>query len=228
MKKEAFHRILPFTIFMAFIGLEEGLRLLIDKGVIGLSVRSLHFIYPVKTLSVALVLVLLLPRYHEISLRDLARYSRTTLSILTGLAVFVMWINMDWPIGTLGNPTGFNPHLFTNDFTRTFLSITRISGAVVVVPVMEELFWRSFLVRYLIDQDFSKVPLGRFTWKSFLVSTALFGLEHDLFLAGMMAGAAYNMLLCHTRSLAQCIVAHAVTNLALGIFVLQTGKWNFW
>ena len=93
---------------------------------------------------------------------------------------------------------------------------------------MEEIFWRSFLIRYIISSDFEKIPIGRFTWSSFLISTVLFGLEHNLFLAGMMAGIAYNLLLYRTKSLAHCIFAHAVTNLLLGIYVLATGKWQFW
>ncbi|MGA7827253.1 MAG: CPBP family glutamic-type intramembrane protease [Geobacteraceae bacterium] len=56
----------------------------------------------------------------------------------------------------------------------------------------------------------------------------MFGLEHNLFLAGIMAGIAYNLLLYRTKSLSACILAHGLTNLALGIYVLQTGKWYFW
>jgi CAAX prenyl protease-like protein len=81
---------------------------------------------------------------------------------------------------------------------------------------------------YIINCDFEKVPIGHFTWPSFLISTALFGMEHNFFLAGMMAGVAYNLLLYYTRSLSQCIVAHAITNLALGIYVISTGKWYLW
>jgi CAAX prenyl protease-like protein len=93
---------------------------------------------------------------------------------------------------------------------------------------MEELFWRSWLLRYIISQDFKSVEIGRFTLPSFLIGTVMFGLEHNLWLAGIMAGALYSLLLYRTKSLAQCIVAHAVTNLLLGIYVLQTGKWYFW
>jgi CAAX prenyl protease-like protein len=99
---------------------------------------------------------------------------------------------------------------------------------VLVVPLMEELFWRSFLLRYLIDQNFESVPVGSFTWPSFLVTTVLFGLEHHFLVAGMLAGAIYSLLLYRTRSLAQCVLAHAVTNLALAGYVLYTGNWYFW
>ena len=93
---------------------------------------------------------------------------------------------------------------------------------------MEELFWRSFFIRYLIGPDFSKVPIGMATWPSFLLTTVLFGLEHNLFFAGIMAGIAYNLLLYYTRSISHCIIAHGLTNLLLGIYVLTTERWHFW
>jgi uncharacterized protein len=227
-KNAAIPRTVPFALFMAFIGLEEVLRLLAGKGVIALPGNSLLYLYPLKTFSVAVVLLLVLPRCREISLRDLANIGRTTVSIVVGLILFILWINMDWQFGTFGKPQGFNPTLIQDDFIRFAMTMVRVAGAVIVVPVMEEIFWRSFLVRYIIDQDFTKVPIGRFTWPSFLISMALFGMEHNLFLAGMMAGVAYNLLLYYSKSISQCIVAHAVTNLALGIYVISTGKWYFW
>jgi CAAX prenyl protease-like protein len=56
----------------------------------------------------------------------------------------------------------------------------------------------------------------------------MFGFEHNYILAGIMAGVAYNILLYKTRSLAQCVLAHAVTNLALAVYVVVTGNWQFW
>jgi hypothetical protein len=53
-------------------------------------------------------------------------------------------------------------------------------------------------------------------------------MEHNMFLAGILAGAIYNLLLYYTKSLSQCVLAHAVTNLALGFFVLLSQKWYFW
>jgi uncharacterized protein len=228
MERAAIPRTVPFALFMAFIGVEEFLRLLADKGLISFSAHSLYYLYPLKTFSVAAVLLLFLPRCQEITLRDLADFGRTTVSILVGLLVFILWINMDWQFGTIGKLQGFNPTLLSDSFSRNAMTLVRLAGAAIVVPIMEELFWRSFLLRYIIDHDFAKVPIGRFTCLSFLISAALFGMEHNLFLAGVMAGIAYNLLLYYTRSISQCIVAHAVTNLALGIYVIHTGKWYFW
>jgi CAAX prenyl protease-like protein len=111
---------------------------------------------------------------------------------------------------------------------RSVLIAFRIAGASLVVPLMEELFWRSFLLRYLIKTDFTTVAVGTFTWGSFAAVAVLFGLEHDFIIAGIMAGVAYNLLAVYTRSIAQCVLSHGVTNLVLGIYVLTTGKWQFW
>jgi CAAX prenyl protease-like protein len=93
---------------------------------------------------------------------------------------------------------------------------------------MEELFWRSFLLRYLIASPFTAVRLGTFTPLSFGATVILFGLEHHLWLAGMVAGVAYTLVLYTTHCLWPCILAHAITNLLLGIHVLLTGEWQWW
>jgi CAAX prenyl protease-like protein len=93
---------------------------------------------------------------------------------------------------------------------------------------MEELFWRSFLLRYIVDDKIDTVPIGTFTWASCIVTVVLFGLEHNFILAGIMAGVFYNLLLYWSRSIVQCVLAHAVTNLALSIYIVYTGRWQFW
>ena len=150
------------------------------------------------------------------------------LAVGVGLVVYVLWVRMDWPWAMQGTPTGYNP--FQEGATVGFiLAGIRVFGAAVVVPLKEELFWRSFLIRWIINPDaFEKVPLGLFSLGSFAATVILFGLEHNLWLAGMMAGAIYNGLLYRTRRLWPCIIAHATTNLALGIHVLITQEWQWW
>lgn len=223
---EALPRILPFAAFMGFVALESGTAWLITHH--SASPQWQHLVYVVKVIVAGAVLWRYRACYRELSWCDLRLTGRTAASIMLGLAVFAAWIGMTWPFATLGTPQGFNPYLVSDPLARWLTIAFRLAGAVIVVPVMEELFWRSFLTRYVISIDFSKVSIGAFTWPSFVVSVVLFGLEHDYYLAGMLAGALYNLLLYRTKSLAQCIVAHGATNLALGIYVLQTGKWNFW
>jgi CAAX protease family protein len=228
LKNRLIPRVAPFALFMAFIGLEELLRFSATRGFFPLSATAILYLYPLKAFSVGILLLMFRSNFQEIRLRDLQKYGNTAISIIAGVAVFIFWVNMDWNFARQGNPQGFNPNLFQDNLVRTSMTFVRIAGAAVIVPIMEELFWRSFLIRYTIDPDFLSVPVGKFTWPSFLITTLLFGLEHNLFLAGIMAGISYNLLLYYTKSISQCILAHAITNLALGLYVLSTGQWHFW
>ena len=221
-------RIIPFAGFMVFIGLEEFLRFLRSHSLVAFSDQTIFLLYPVKTVTTVFLLIWLYRCYSELNWRDLVRISDTLQSLLLGLVVFILWINMDWGFGSVAKGVGFNPRLFNDPLIFSVLIVSRLVGAVLVVPLMEELFWRSFMLRYLIDNEFMKIRIGQFTWFSCLVSAVLFGLEHHLIFAGIMAGLAYNLLLYRTKSIVQCIFAHAVTNLALGIYVLQSGRWEFW
>jgi uncharacterized protein len=221
-------RYLPFAIFMAFIGFDEVIRFLEGKGMIALPETALYYLYPVKVILVAMVLFGFRNYYHELTWRSLARVPVTLAACGTGVLVFVLWIQMDWTLSVSGAPRGFDPNLITGWGLQIVMYSFRIFGAVLVVPVMEELFWRSFFIRYFEDSNFENVPIGNFSWASFLITVVLFGLEHHYFFAGMMAGIAYNLILYRTRDLAQCILAHAVTNLALAIYVITTGQWRFW
>ena len=228
LRNAALVRYLPFAVFMAFIGFEEVFRLLAGKGMVTVTEATFYYLYPIKTLVVASLLYRYRKEYAEISLKDLANLPVTFAVCCVGLVVFALWIRMDWPLGAPRAPQGFNPGLLPGRDLQVVMTVVRVGGAVLVVPIMEELFWRSFFIRYLISRDFSQVPLGLFTLPSFLITVLLFGSEHNFIFAGMMAGAIYNGILYRTRSLAHCILAHAVTNLALAMYVLSTGKWYFW
>ncbi|MBN1959095.1 MAG: CAAX prenyl protease-related protein [Desulfuromonadales bacterium] len=228
MGREAWVRIIPFAVFMVFIGLQQGFQWLIDNGRTGLTEAQLLYLYPFKAVAVAVLLLYFWREYSEIHRDDFKNVVHTLGSLCLGILVFVLWINMDWDFATLGQSRGFDPFLNTNQTTRSILIGFRLLGAALVVPVMEELFWRSFLMRYIVNANFSSVRIGTYTLSSFLIGSVLFGLEHNLVLAGIMAGIAYSLLLYWTKSIYQCILAHAVTNLALGIYVLQTGYWQFW
>ncbi len=228
MSREAWLRIIPFAVFMAFIGLQQGLQWAAGEGVLAFSEQQLLFLYPVKALLVGALLLIFMRNYDELRWSDFKTLSHTAASILLGLLVFVLWINMDWAFATFGESKGFDPTLVDDSAVRNSLIFFRIFGAALIVPIMEELFWRSFLLRYIIDSDFMKVRIGTYTLASFAIGAVLFGLEHNLVLAGIMAGIAYSLLLYWTRSIAQCVLAHGVTNLVLGLYVLQTGYWQFW
>lgn len=230
IKRAWFPRVFPFLLFVSFIALEG----LIDTlsahypRLATFAGYDSYIFYPVKTVLVAVVLFLLWNRYTEIDIRQGVSWKNISIGLLAGVIVFVLWINMNWGFATLSEPKEFNPFLFHNPLLLYFIISFRLFGAAVVVPVFEELFWRSFVIRYIISPRFESVPIGKFTWLSFIIASILFGLEHNLWLAGIMAGVSYSLVLYYTRSLIVAIFSHGITNLLLGIYVLSTGNWQFW
>jgi CAAX prenyl protease-like protein len=104
----------------------------------------------------------------------------------------------------------------------------RMVGLAVVVPVAEEVFWRGFLMRWIISSDWENRPIGQFTLGSFFWVVGLFTLAHPEWLAAAVYCALLNGRLYWKRDLWNCVVAHGVSNLLLGIYVLSTGNWSLW
>ncbi|MBY0585581.1 CAAX prenyl protease-related protein [bacterium] len=125
---------------------------------------------------------------------------------------------------------GFNPFQEIADpIARYAFLIARFIGLALIVPIIEEVFWRGFLLRYLIDdRQFNSVPVGTFSSMSFLLVTLFFGLVHPELVAALFWGAGINLLLYQTRNLWATVIAHGITNLLLGIYVLQYGAWQLW
>ncbi len=156
-------------------------------------------------------------------------FSEVLTAIFCGLLVLVIWIVPEEYLFQVGESTGFDPYaLGESQLAVIGLIGVRLIGSSLVVPVMEELFWRSFLMRYLVNPDFRSVPMGAFTWFSFIGVAILFGLEHNRVIVGIIAGLIYGLLLIRQKNLKGVIIAHGVTNLGLGIYIVVTGNWMFW
>jgi CAAX prenyl protease-like protein len=111
----------------------------------------------------------------------------------------------------------------------SFIAV-RMFGAVLVVPVMEELFWRDFLWRQLLaPADFKLASVGEWGWTPFLgVAIAFCTVHGNWWPTAIVWALMIGGLLVYTRSLGACIVAHATTNLLLGIYVLVYHQWSLW
>lgn len=165
--------------------------------------------------------------------RDITPSSRGLApAILTGLAVFVAWVAIDkWvPYPHLGQRVGFDPFsaLTQPPWAAAAFLFVRFYGLVLVVPVMEELFMRSFLLRYFTNADFGRVPMGTFSASAFWIVAGLSALSHPEWLVAVVASCAYALLLNRTRSLFAAVAAHATTNAALGVYVVVSGDWQYW
>jgi len=221
-------RALPFAVYMLFIVIHDLLKPVLPEHISTLYLTPI--IYTLKIIVVGVLLIVFWKTYNELS-QFRFKFQPFILAVVVGVIVFILWINMDWDFGTMGlDPKGadvYNPSALPSSFYYLFIGV-RLFGAAVVVPIFEELFWRSLIIRYIIHPDFRSVRIGAFSWASFLISAALFGAEHHFWLAGIMAGLIYNLLLYRTKHLYYCMIAHGITNLILGIYVIRTGNWIFW
>jgi CAAX prenyl protease-like protein len=215
----AWMRILPFAAYLFFIVAGDVLER------VGVPAASLRWLYPAKIAAVALLLALFWRQYGELSSFRLSSKQILT-ALATGVLVLVLWVSLDADWMIIGSPSGFDPR--SQGQIDWLLVAIRILGAALVVPVMEELFWRSFLMRWIVSPDFESVELSQLGFKSFVITVLLFGVEHNLWLAGIVAGAAYSLLYMRHRNLWSPILAHAVTNGLLGIWVVRTGNWSYW
>jgi CAAX prenyl protease-like protein len=200
--------VVPMGIYMAFLLVQTNANLL--------------WVYPVKTIAVAAALVYFRKEYEEL------RPGFSLLAVIVGLAAIAIWIGIDPFYPKFGSGAAFDPTTISTLAQRNVFLAFRVIGAVIVVPVMEELFWRAFLIRWLVNEDFKSVPVGTFTALSFGVTVALFGLEHNEWLAGLICGALYNWLYYKRKNVFACVIAHAVSNAALAAWVLSRGDWKFW
>jgi len=154
--------------------------------------------------------------------------ARLALAVAVGLAVFVLWINATASWMRIGTPVaGFVP-LADDGSLRWELVAPRLLGAVAVVPLIEELMWRSLVMRWIDRRDFLSLAPGAGSWLALVLSSAVFALEHDLWLGGLCAGLAYALIYRATANLWYPVIAHAVTNAALGAWVVATAAWSFW
>jgi len=155
------------------------------------------------------------------------------LAWLVGLGLIVVWIGVDlitrhYGINFVyqGNPLEaevFNPY----GFSMPILAIAaKLVGMVIVAAVVEELFIRSFLTRFFIDsRNWAKIPIGKFSWFSFIVTVLIFGFLHFTWFIGILAGIIFNLWYYYRKDIFSCIQCHASANLFLIIYVLSTADW---
>jgi uncharacterized protein len=150
------------------------------------------------------------------------------MSIGVGLVVFVLWIVLTEPWMRVGEPVAAFVPVGVDGSLQWGLIALRGLGAVLVVPLIEELFWRSFLMRWIDNREFLVHVPQQTSLYALLVSSAVFALGHDLWLAGLLAGLAFGALYRHTGRIWHAVVAHAVANLALAVWVVHQRAWGFW
>jgi uncharacterized protein len=203
----------PFLVFILLTALQ---------GKLG---PTSHFwVYTAKTMVGVFLVWLMWPIVTEM------RWAWSWEAVVVGVGVFAFWVGLDpyypkWgKIDSVWNPLA---QFGDTPLAWTFI-VVRILGSGLVVPPLEEVFYRSFLYRYLIKPDFENVPLGLFNPKAFLICAIIFGAAHYQWLAGVLCAFAYQGLVIKKNRLGDAMTAHAITNILLGVYVVWKNQWQFW
>ncbi|HEX3743071.1 MAG TPA: CAAX prenyl protease-related protein [Bryobacteraceae bacterium] len=220
MRHPAVAYVAPFAVFIAIMALEKATGL------------PTTWMYPLRAVATLAVLL-------AVSRVPLAsRPAHPLGSVVLGALVFAVWIGPDVVFG----PGYRNSFLFHNSITGSAVSTIpivlrksvwfltlRTASCALLVPPVEELFWRGWAMRWLISSDFHKIPLGTYQRAAFWMVALMFAAEHGPFWeVGLATGIIYNWWMVRTRSLWDCIIAHAVTNGLLSAYVLATHQFQYW
>jgi CAAX prenyl protease-like protein len=238
----AFAHIAPLFVFMLFLALPGWLK--VENPELPWHQKAPeHWIYPLQTL-VCGVLLLSMRRHYM-----LGPWRGLGPALLLAVAGIAVWISPAWLFEKLGadhdapgwwkwlglveRREGFDPTVFSTwPAAQAFSVFMRFVRMIVVVPLVEELFWRGFLMRYLnaADSRWRQVPFGTHSWSAYSITTGLVILAHqpEDYLAALVWGSLVYGLAVRSRSLGACVVMHAFGNLLLGLYALTTRQWGFW
>jgi CAAX prenyl protease-like protein len=222
LSRAALLRIAPFAVFMLILALRGAAP---ADGGWGFDAR---WLYALNLLLVGGLLGWAWREYGELAWQNRPTPAEAGAAVAVGLVVFGLWITLTAPWMQIGQPSaGFVPVDAQGGLLWPLIAV-RWLGATLLVPVMEELFWRSFLMRWIQQPVFESVDPQRVGFKAVLLSTFVFVLVHTLWLGALIAGLAYALLYRWRGKLWVAVIAHAVTNGALGVYVVATGRWAFW
>ena len=222
LSRAAWVRCAPFALFIALLALRGAAP---ADGSWGIDAR---WIYGWTVLLVGGLLWWWRVDYGELFAQNRPDARETAMAVAVGVIVFALVIWLDAPWMRLGQATaGFRPVDAQGNLIWPLVAVRWI-GAALLVPVMEELFWRSFLMRWIEAPQFEAVEPRRVGLRAVVLSTFVFMLAHTLWLSAILAGLAYAWLYRRSGRLWSAVIAHAVTNGLLGGWVVLSGNWGFW
>jgi len=207
-------RVAPFLIFLA---------LTVCQGEFG--VASAYWFYFAKTIAGAWLILEMRPVVAEM------RWTFSWEAVVVGIGIFAIWVELDpfyRHLAKFGTPWNPNEQFGNGSPLAWLMIVTRILGSTFIVPPLEEVFYRSFLYRYIANQNFLSVPFNRFLPWPFLATAAVFGFSHNEWLAGILCGTAFQWLVIRKNRLGDAMTAHAITNFLLGVWIVWKHAWHFW
>jgi CAAX prenyl protease-like protein len=241
--------LLPFIVYMACNMLEpsppqgrDGVAPIDAPNALGIRYAHYPIVYTAKLVLTVAAMVVVLPGYRKFPFRI------SLLAVGVGLVGGVIWLAIcelqlerylvDWLgpesgiVGLLGlgERSSFNPLeklADTPGWAYAFLAV-RFVGLALIVPVIEEFFLRGFLMRYVMGPNWWDIPFGHVNRTAIIIGTLFPVLYHPEKLAALAWFSLVTWLMVRTRNIWDCVAAHAITNLMLGIYVVTQGEWRLW
>ena len=191
----------------------------------GLFIVDFNFFYPLQI--IAGIIALLVYQHYFTSSRSWS-WSCSWQTVAIGVIVFFLWIALEPEPNAVAVAT-WQEHLYSlPPWVLGLWLVFRVFGSVVIIPIAEELAFRGYLLRRLVSARFTEVPMTQFTLIPFVASSLIFGMLHQNYMGGVIAGALYALAQLHRGKLSDAILAHAITNGLIAGYALATGSWNLW
>jgi uncharacterized protein len=213
-------RIFPFIAFILLMACTP----LLSSGLVWLGFGS-EAVYLLRTLAAVALLLYYRRDYSE--LRAVPAGYQIAVALLSGLLVFALWV-LPYPAWLGGHTQAVSEAMPMGNAMDIFWLVCRWSGSALVVPLIEELFWRAYLMRRLEHVEFMSVSPAAVTPYAVAVSSVLFAIEHQLWFAGLLAGLVYAWLYRQFQVLWVPVLAHMTTNAVLGAWVVYGSHWQYW
>ncbi len=210
-------RVVPYVVLLALTFLQDGF-----------GEEARFWVYFAK------MLVGLWCIYEMRSFATEIRWAFSWEAVVIGVGIFAVWVGLNpyYPMNEVLMKAGepWNPFKLYGEGSGMawFFVAVRTFGSALIVPPIEEAFYRSFLYRWFVRTNFTEMPLNRFHGLSFVVTALFFGLVHYQWVAGILCGMAYQWLVLRKNRVGDAMTAHAITNFLLGIWVVWKGAWIFW
>ena len=221
----AWPRIFPFALLIFGLFCDSMLTFLVSYWPSAVALQP--WSYSLRTLMVFGALGFVWRELTELKCPALDRL-QLPIGCFVGVLVFILWINLG-PLVRMGDDANSTRVPWPEgEWQKHVWVAIRVFGAVIVVPLVEEVFWRSYLMRRLDSSDFGRLSPDLVSRFALLASSFVFALAHRELLAAFVTGIIYAWLYRRTRNLWTAIAAHATTNLLLAIYVLYTSRYEFW
>jgi exosortase E/protease (VPEID-CTERM system) len=209
IKPTAAALLVPFLVLMGSMMLTAAITTGFDR------------LYPVRVLAALTALLW----FYRVYVRWDWSWSWPSIGISCG--VFILWVALERTLAGDGATLEAGIAALAPGERMVWIGF-RVFGSVLVIPLVEEMAFRGYLLRRLARADFEETEAARFNWLAFLLSSAAFALLHGRLLAGLVAGMAYALAFYRHGKLGDAVAAHMTTNGLIAAFVLGTGAWSLW